>query len=196
MPDVLRPPGNNRAMATAPYEIDRSAGACAATGAPLVPGDRRVTVLVEDPRAEGLRRLDYAESAWDDGARPQPPMAIFGFWRNTVPQPGGTPDPLLGTDDLLDLFEQLEDAESPERLAFRYVLALMLIRKRRLVHEGALPAEADQPARLLVRPKDAAPPPERGGDGPPLVEVAEPTLDAEALDAVTAQLSEVMKLDA
>ncbi|MEM7622457.1 MAG: hypothetical protein AAF235_04565 [Planctomycetota bacterium] len=183
-------------MSTAPYTIARTTGHCVSTGKPLAPGDRRVTVLVDDADDPSvLGRLDYSAEAWDAGARPPAGTSVFGMWHNVVPDGTRRDDALLDPSDLLELFSSLEDAETPERVGFRYMLALMLIRKKRLIHEGAEPASETAPAAILVRERGVAPPPERGGDGPRLIRVEEPSLGDEALAAITEQVSAVMRLD-
>lgn len=183
---------------SSPYEIVKSEGICPATGASLSPGDRIMATLVETPDEQPLHRVDYSLSAWDEGARPQPPLKLFGFWRTVVPEPGAKKvQPLIGDADLVDLFEQLGDeAESADarRLAFRYLLALILIRKRQLYYEGGTPADLknSKPGVMRVRPKGTPMPPE----GPPLIDVVDPGLDDETVAAATEELGQIMDLEA
>lgn len=167
------------------YEIARVAEVCAATGAPFKPGDAFVAALFE---ADGdrLERRDFAASAWSDDA---PPPGVFAFWRGVVPEPSRSNRLVLPFDSLLDLFEQLEGAEDARRIAFRYVLALLLARKRLLSIVGERAPRDGHAGALLVRPKGAEP------TDPP-VEVADPGLDEAALGAVTEQVAEVLRLDA
>ncbi|MFG0306335.1 MAG: hypothetical protein ACF8Q5_08995 [Phycisphaerales bacterium JB040] len=181
-----------------PYEILKSEPVCHATGVTLSPGDRIVAALVETPDDEPLQRIEFRAGAWDEGARPQPPLRLFGFWRTVVPEPGAKKQaqPLIAGDDLMDLFEQLgEDPESADarRLAFRYLLALILIRKRLLSYEGGTPAgkKTGTPGVMRVRPRGTPMPPE----GPALIEVIDPGLDDETIGAVTEQLGQIMDLD-
>jgi len=181
-----------------PYEIVKSEPVCHATGDTLSPGDRIVAALVETPEDEPLQRIEYKAEAWESGARPQPPLRLFGFWRTVVPEPGAKKQgqPLIAGDDLMDLFEQLgEDPESADarRLAFRYLLALILIRKRLLSYEGGTPASVKNGTSgvMRVRPKGTPMPPE----GPELIEVVDPGLDDETIGAATEQLGQIMDLD-
>jgi len=183
---------------SSPYEIVKSEGVCPATGATLSPGDRVVVALVETPDDQALHRVDYSEAAWDEGARPKIPLRLFGFWRTVVPEPGAKKvQPLIGDADLLDLFDQLgEEAESADarRLAFRYLLALILIRKRQLTYEGGTPADLKHGKQgvMRIRPKGTPMPPE----GPPLIEVIDPGLDDETVAAATEELGQIMDLEA
>lgn len=177
----------------ASYQIARPSGRCAATDRELEPGQRIVTALVDQPDEEVLGRLDFLEARWDHGARPNPPESLFGYWRGVVPEPNAKPQPLLDADSLMGLFEQLEDATEPSRLAFRYLIALILIRKRELTYEKSRRDKGG--SVMLVRPRGVAKPPEMGGEGPPLLEVIDPGLDDEVLAQATAQLTEIMQLD-
>jgi len=137
--------------ATQTFSIPRYTGIDASTGEPLVPGAGMVVVLLERAEDDDLDRLDFDLSAWERGVRPDSDRRLFASWRTTVPEPGKKRESLISADGLVDLFEQLAETEDPRRLAFRYVLALMLVRKRLLVYAGTDAGD------LLVRPKGSDP---------------------------------------
>ncbi len=174
-------------------DVARPVGRCAATGRELSQGEPYVAALVEEPGEEQLARLDFSADAWEGGARPEAPAALFAHWRSVVPEPGRPQRPLIGEGEVMDLFEQLEGADEPQRQAFRYVLALLLIRKRRLVYEGGRPADTKRGVEgvMYARPwtrKDQTP--------APVTEVIDPGLDEETIAAVTEQIGRVMNLEA
>lgn len=174
----------------AKYELGRRADRCAATGADLKPGDPIVVALVEREGDEGLDRLDFSAEAWDGGSRPD---RLFAHWRTTVRERSAT-GPVLDMESMLSLFEELgADSDDPRQNAFRYVLALALVRKRQLEMVGSRPADADsgQPGALLVRVKGEA-----GGPESPVIEVAEPSIDARTLAEVSERLGLLMKAEA
>lgn len=116
--------------------IGRPSSTCAATGQPLHPGDRITSVLWIDPDG-GTRRQDAAQQAWDDGWRPDGPGQVLAIWRGVVPQPRLRQDARpVEDEDLLALFEQIEQPQDRQAQELRYVLAWMLIRRRRLRLEG------------------------------------------------------------
>jgi len=171
-------------MGVSANDIARPTGRCAATGAAIEPGQAFVATLVETD--DGLTRLDYSPAAWEKGARPEPPLLFVGSWRTVMPEHDVKPRMFIDDDALNDLFEQLGEATETRRLALRYVLALILIRKRLLRLEGS------DGSTMLVRPKGVDLPPDRGGDGPPLVRVDDPGLDEQTLNEVTEQLGVVL----
>src|SRR5690606_24010444 len=103
----------------------KGTGVCAATGRKLDVGERFVAALVEREDSEELRRIDFSMEAWDEGARPR---GLFGFWRGVVPAAGAKKQVLIDDEAVLDLFEQLSSATDDRRVAFRFVLALILVR--------------------------------------------------------------------
>lgn len=165
------------------YEIGRGGIACAATGVELKPGDPVVSILVEREGDEGYERLDYSESAWEGGQRPQ---RVFALWRCVIPEPSSKPRMFIDEQTLTGLFEQLAESDDPKRMAFRYVLALLMMRKRLATYVG--PVSRGPSPGMLVRLKGAAP------EEPP-VEVPDPGLDEETISHVTEQIQSVLRLE-
>lgn len=172
------------------YDIGKPGERCAATGELLKPGQEYVAVLLWPPAGtetgrdadaaadgdeEKLQRLDFSRAAWEAGRGPSA-ESIFAFWRGVVPEPGRKKQSLIDDDSLLAIFEQLEGAEEPRRVAFRFVLALSLIRKRLLKLVGS------RDGAMIVRMKGAP------DDAPPM-EVIDPGLSAEMIRDVTEQIS-------
>jgi len=98
---------------------------CAATGADLLPGSICHSVLVE--REGELQRLDYSEQGWTG-----PPAGALGVWKCLVPKQAEMRHEPLDTSALMRCFEQLTEESSPAREGLRYILALLLMKKRRL----------------------------------------------------------------
>jgi hypothetical protein len=117
------------------YDVSRPTGTCAKTGEPIVPGDPYVACLVETDPDLPLARLDFSLAAWEDGARPAEP--VFGSWRATMVDSQAKPRQFIDDAALCDLFEQLESNDEERRIAFRFLLALVLVRKRLLHLAGS-----------------------------------------------------------
>ena len=170
------------------YSVTSPKPTCAVTGDPIEPGGPCVSLLYESADGETLERLDVAMPVWERGDRPARPGKPIAHWRTTMRESDAPKRALIGDDEVLDLFEQLEDADGNDQLAFRYLLCLILIRKKLLVWEGARPATADEAGVVIVRRR-------RDKEGP-TTEVIDPGLDNESIEAATLQLSAVMNLDA
>ncbi len=177
------------AGSSAPYEIVRTQDICAHTGHQFAVGDEHIAVLVERPGEEALVRIAYTADAWDNGARPPAPDRVFGFWKRIVPEKEDRVQPLVNDDEMMDLFEQLEEANESKQIAFRYLLGLILMRKKRLIFEGSTPATEDSPPALALRQRI------KGGGGP-VFTVIDPQLDNDAIAQATEELGRVMNLDA
>lgn len=109
------------------YEISRSTGRCAVTRRELKEGESYYVVLIET--AEAFERRDYSVDSWDG-----PPDGAFCYWRARVPVKAKGPI-VIDHGVLIHLFQRLEQEESEMKQKFRFVLALLLMRKRMLKFE-------------------------------------------------------------
>jgi hypothetical protein len=156
------------------YEIQGPTRVCTATGRALQPGDRFYGVLVED--GGKFVRRDYAADAW-----PGPPAGHLAYWCGRVPDADKPRKPVVNDDLLLDCFDRLKDAADPDGLNFRYVAALLLMRRKRFKFEDVVRDDAGRDV-LLVR--DA-----RGGA---VHQVTDPRLTEEQVAAVQAEVFRVL----
>lgn len=167
--------------------VARPTGVCAATGTAFVVGERFVATLVERAGQPGFERVDYSVRAWEGGARPEAPLRLFGSWRTTMPAGDREQRALMSDDELLELFEEMGGTTEPKHLAFRFVLALMLVRRRVLRMMGE--RRTGDKRAMLVRP--------RGESGEtPAIEVADPGMDEATINEVIEQLGQVIGEDA
>lgn len=163
------------------YDVSRPTGECAATGEPIEPGQTYVACLIEPEPDQPLQRLDYSQGAWDEGARPSAP--VFGSWRAVMPEPNAKPRQFIDDPAMCDLFEQLGESGEERRIAFRYLLALVLVRKR-LLH---LASSTPQVMKVQwTRRSGRMTAPSQGEE--PMMDVADPGLD----EARIAELSDEM----
>jgi hypothetical protein len=103
------------------FEVQRCTRRCAATDRALEPGDLCYSVL--EVRGADVVRKDFCADSWG-GA----PDGSFGWWKARIPEPTAKKIKLAPNDVLLELFDQL--AERPDQADLRYVLTLLLIRRR------------------------------------------------------------------
>lgn len=107
------------------YQIQASSRRCAVTGRELAPGERYYSVLLD--QGDSFIRQDFCLEAWQG-----PPEKTFSFWQGRLPSGGAPKRPPIDDELLLDCFARLEGEPEPGKQAFRYVLALLLIRRKRL----------------------------------------------------------------
>lgn len=162
--------------------IGKSTGRCAASGEALAPGTPCVSVL-RDLGDAGYERLDYAVEAWASGVRPE---GEYYFWRTIVPQPNERRAITIDDDVLEEMLVRLEEDTRPERIAFRWLVALMLLRKRRLRHLRVETRDGRE-TWLFHRRSD--------GDGAPPIAVVNPHLDEDDLRSLADQLGAFVESD-
>ncbi len=161
--------------------VSKPTGICAETGESLVPLAVAVATLCEREEDEGFNRLDFSLEAWEGGTRPE---RMFSHWRYTVPEAGKKPDIQIDDAVLVDLFERLADDERPQRVAFRYILALVLLRKRKLQLLSREENGGGEVWNLRFR----------GTDGAPL-QVKNPNIAEEEIQDLSEQLGEILQGD-
>jgi hypothetical protein len=124
------------------YQLHGPARVCAASGRELRAGDTIYSVL----RDEGGQfvRTDYAADAW-----PGPPAGAIAWWSVRIPEAGRPAKPTINDDVLVDCFEHLADTTDPARQKFRYVVALLLMRRKRFKFDDA--RKRDDRETLVVR---------------------------------------------
>ena len=127
---------------------------------------------------------------------------MFSYWKTVVPTPQQKKKLLVDDSVLMDVFTRMEGKSEPQELRFRFVLALILMRKRLLKYEGMetpAPATAAQDSELRTQNSELRtqnPPPEtwrmipRGQENP--VHVVNPHLTAEQIAEVSQQLSAIL----
>jgi len=166
--------------------IGRCRGTCAVTGETLPPGTSIMAALCE-PSAEeqgdagtvGLIRRDYSLGAWEQGPMPQ---GVVCFWRTVVPE-SARPATRLDEGVLLELLERLSEEADPRRERLRLVLALVLLRRRRLRLVDRRTTSGEERWTLE----------HRGGEGEAwTVEVAAPRMSEEDSRAVADELGALL----
>jgi hypothetical protein len=109
------------------YEIQRCSRRCAATDRELQNGEVCYSVLVLEGAV--AVRHDYSAQAWQ-----RPPDNAIGWWKTTIVDPSAGRLYWAPNDVMLNYFERL--LEDPAAEDARYVLALLLVRRRVLRVEG------------------------------------------------------------
>ncbi len=145
------------------------------------------------PELSPFIRVDFCEKCWDEGKRPPEPLTTFSHWKTTVPVPETKKKLLVDDSVLVDVFARMEGKTEPQEIRFRFVLALILMRKRLLKYEGmeAVPSTPINPAGtdLAAHPETWRMIP-RGTDQ--VVHVINPHLTADQITEVSQQLSAIL----
>lgn len=158
-------------------EVEKPAGTCSVTGRTLAEGEEFFTALFEE--GDSFRRVDYSTEAWSG-----PPEGAFCFFRTQVPRKEQKSKRLLVDDEMLvNFFERLEGERQPIRMQFRFVLAMILMRKRLLKYVDSSTSDGKELWRLK-RPKEEK-----------VHEVLNPRLTDEEIEAVSRELTAILSGD-
>ena len=138
------------------YEIAHRTGVCAVTQRTLQPGEKFYAVLFDTP--DGFDRRDYSAEAWEN-----PPQDYFSYWKSRVPPKQGKKRLFVNDEVMVDLMLRLAGREEEVKQHFRFVLSLILMRKRLLKYEQTVHAEGieywrmrltrDQSIQEIVNPR-------------------------------------------
>lgn len=157
------------------YSVSRPMGKCAISGTDIAPGDAFMAMLKES--AEGLERVDVSLEQWPSVDHSQ----SLAYWRAVMPKPDAVKKkPFVDDEVLMQLFERLADTDEAHKVHFRFVLGLILMRKRMLVYEAN--EHIDGHDVWVVRRK--------GTDGKLILR--NPHLTEEQVTAVSQQLGQIM----
>ena len=161
---------------TQQWEVKPAAGRCAVTGRCLEEGEEFYSVLFED--GEGFRRCDYSLDCWKG-----PPEGSYCHFKSRIPIKQKRKKLLVDNEILVNFFLRLGDETEPVRRQFRFVLALILMRKRLLRYEGTA-AEGGLEVWRMVLTTDRSE-----------HRVANPRLSDEQIEGVSSQLSAILHGD-
>jgi hypothetical protein len=126
------------------YEVQRCTRHCADTGRELQPGETFYSTLVTD--GAQVVRHDYSQQAWHG-----PPEGVLGWWKARMPERDAKKLHWAPNDVMLELLEGLET--QPDKQDLRYVLALLLIRRRVVRLEDTQRDESSREVSVLYCPR-------------------------------------------
>jgi hypothetical protein len=155
------------------YHIQPPTRRCSATGRELRAGERFFTALVET--GAHFERRDFAPEAWTG-----PPEGAFSHWFGKVPATHEHQKPRFDDELLEECFHRTSDAVEQSRINFRYVLALLLVRRKKLRFEDSR-SEDGQEWMILTCP--------RTGDR---YEVLNPRLDADEMKLAQDEVFQIL----
>jgi hypothetical protein len=158
------------------WEINKPLGQCYGTGKKIEHGEEYFAALIE--AEEGLQRRDFCADYWES----QKPD-VFCYWKSRLPQPGQKKQIFVDDQMLMAFFERLERETEQEKVNFRFVLALILMRKRLLKYDETTIENDKEIWRLRVVGEKN------------IVEAINPHLDEEQIEQLSSQIGEILQTD-
>ena len=133
-----------------------------------------MAALKETPT--GFERLDVCLKDWPDFDKAN----LIGFWKTTMPLVEQKKKLFVDDEVLCQLFERLADASEPAKLNFRFVLGLILMRKRLIIYETSRNEAASEIWQVRFKGKQDQ------------MDLLNPRLDESQIMDVSNQLGEIL----
>jgi len=157
------------------FEVQRCTRRCHKTGRELAPQEEFFSTLVSEG-AKVVRR-DFCREAWEG-----PPEESLGWWKSKMPSPSARRVHWAPNDIMVDYFEQLE--QEPGKQDVRYILALLMIRRRLARLEETQVDDAGIEQMVLYCPRRES-----------TYHVAQVTLDDDRVGQIQEELAELLFAD-
>jgi hypothetical protein len=158
------------------WEIAKPLGQCSGTGKEINPGDEYIGALVET--SEGLQRRDFCMDYWLENK----PL-VYCHWKTKNPLPEQKKQLFVDDEMLMAFFERLENETDSEKLNFRFVLTLVLMRKRKLKYDSTKIDDGREIWRLKISGTDD------------YAEVMNPQIDEEQIEQLSSQMGQILQTE-
>ena len=160
----------------ADWEIKKTVGQCCGTGEEFEVGVEYFAALVDGP--EGLQRMDYSIAYWD-----QEKPEVYCFWKTKMADSEQKKKLFVDDDMLISFFERLENEEEDEKVNFRFVLTLILMRKRILKYDSSETKDGLEKWKMRVTGQNR------------FVEVVNPHLAEDQIEQLSAQVGLILQVN-
>ncbi len=161
----------------ADWEIKKTLGQCYETGREFALGEQYYAALVEIETGQ-LERRDYSADCWQ---RDKP--AVYCFWKTKMPDSPQKKKLFIDDEMLMAFFERLAEETEQEKVNFRFVLTLVLMRKRKLKYESSDIKDGAEIWTLRIT----------GGDQ--RVQVVNPNLTEDEIEQLSSQMGQILQVD-
>ena len=158
------------------WEVSKPLGQCSGTGKRIEYGEEYFAALVETE--QGLQRRDFCADYWQ-----QQKPDVFCYWKTKLPDLGRKRQIFVDDEMLMAFFERLEKETEQERINFRFVLMLVLMRKRRLKYESTKTEDGSEIWRLRVVGENQ------------FIDVVNPHLDQQQIEQLSSQIGEILQVE-
>jgi hypothetical protein len=158
------------------WVIDKPLGQCCATGRQIAPGEEYYAALVETE--QGFARRDFCAEYWNENK-----PAVFCYWKTKLPRPDQKKQVFVDDDMLMAFFDRLGTETEQEKVNFRFVLMLVLMRRRKLKYDSSKTNDGKDVWRLRITGTQD------------FVEVNNPNLDESQVAQLTSQIGQILQAE-
>ena len=161
----------------ADWEIEKTLGQCSGTERKFEVGEEYFAALTLN--AEGFHRRDYSVEYWQQD-RPE----VYCFWKTKMAGPDQKKKKMFVDDDMLmAFFDRLAEETEQDKINFRFVLTLILMRKRKLKYDSSKVADGDEVWTMKVTGQART------------VEVVNPDLNEDQISELSEQMGDILQVD-
>jgi hypothetical protein len=160
----------------ADWEINKAIGRCFGTDKQIQPEEEYFAALVETQ--QGLERRDYCCEYWSSN-KPD----VYCYWKSKLPNPDKKKQIFIDDDMLMAFFERLAAETDQEKINFRFVLTLILMRKRKLKYDSSKDIDGREIWKLKV-----------AGEGS-FTDVENPHLSEQQIEQLSGQVGQILQVD-
>jgi len=158
------------------WVIDKPLGQCCATGRTIEPGEEYYATLVQTE--QGFVRRDFCADYWGEH-KPE----VFCYWKAKLATPDQKKNLFVDDDMLMAFFDRLATETEQEKINFRFVLALVLMRRRRLKYDSSKTDAGKDIWRLRITGTQD------------FVEVVNPNLGESQVSQLTTHIGEILQAE-
>jgi hypothetical protein len=160
----------------AEWDIHKPLGTCAGTGRAIEPDEEFIATLIETP--QGLVRRDYCAEYWMAN-RPN----VYCYWKSIMPKDDRKKKIFVDDDMLLSFFERLASETDEEKINFRFVLTLVLMRKRVVKYDSSENIVGKEIWTVRITGRDEK------------AQVINPNLTEDKIEQLSNQLGQILQVD-
>ncbi len=165
------------------YPIPKPDGVCSACEGQIEP-ETEFVAIVREVGGE-LQRQNYCAACWAEATEQTPAKQqsdVLGVWHTRLPKPEEKKKMFVDDELLMNFFQRLEGTQDDAKINFRFVLTLVLMRKKLLVYEGSCTTDDGVETWKMRR---------KGSDE--TYEVTDPHMDEEKISQVSHQLGDILE---
>ncbi|MHC4660416.1 MAG: hypothetical protein ACYS8W_01885 [Planctomycetota bacterium] len=163
------------------YRISRTQKTCAGCNKGFE--EKKVFFSVVLDTDSGLQRADYCGDCWDSVSEEEK-SGFFSFWKTSIRPKEKRGRRPLDLETARDFFIRLHGAADPQKQNFLYLLTLLILRKRGLVHKKTIRENGGE-IFLLHFPREED----------TLYHVRVPLLDEDSLESIRTDFSDLLDME-
>jgi hypothetical protein len=160
----------------AEWDIHKPSGVCSGSGKVIEPDEEFIAALIETPG--GLQRRDYSAEYWMAN-RP----GTYCHWKSIMPKDDKKKKIFVDNDMLLAFFERLASETDEEKVNFRFVLTLVLMRKRLVKYDSSENIDGKEIWTVKITGRDEK------------AQVVNPNITEDKIEQLSEQLGQILQIE-